>query len=97
MRVRPWIRWYLRLLRQTAQPRDEAAVERSGLRRLVFGYRTPGSGWGAVLWSFEAAVLALIVLWSPFAGIWWFGLAVLPLLAHSVARSIGTFREGHLY
>ena len=96
-RVRSWIRWYLQVLRQTAQPRDEAAVERSGIRRVVFGHKTPGSGWGALFWSFEAGLFALIAVWSLSAGVWTLGLAVLPLLAHATARTIGTVREGHLY
>jgi hypothetical protein len=89
--------WYVRELRQLARPRDDARVERAGIRRLIFGRRTPGSGWGAVLWSWLAAVVAVVALATPFAGEWRIGVALLPLLAHAVARSIGTFREGHLF
>jgi hypothetical protein len=96
MAVRAWIRWYVRLLRQAAQPRDDAAVERLGILRAVFGCRTPGSGWGAILWGSQAAVLALAALAAAPTSLWWAGLVVLPLLAHSVARAVGTTREGHL-
>jgi len=85
------------VLRESAQPRDEAAVERVGLRRLAFGYRTPGSGWGTVLWSFETGLFALFALLSFAAGLWWLACAFLPLVAHAAARSIGTFRERHLF
>ncbi len=50
-----------------------------------------------VLWLFLATLLALVAVASPFAGVWWFGLAVVPLLAHAVARTVGTLREGHLF
>jgi hypothetical protein len=92
-----WVRWYMGVLHDTAQPRDEDAVERVGLRRLVLGHRTPGSGWGTVPWSFEAGLLALCALLSFAAGLWWLGLALLPLVAHAGAKTIGTFREGHLF
>jgi hypothetical protein len=94
-RVSAWLRWYWRLLQELAQPRDETVLERRGLRRLVLGCRRAENGFGAVKWGCVAAPLALIVLWSPLIGLW-FGLALVPLVAHSVARMIGTYREGHL-
>jgi hypothetical protein len=94
-RVSAWLRWYWRLLQELAQPRDETVLERRGLRRLVLGCRRAENGFGAVMWGCVAAPLALIVLWSPLIGLW-FGLALVPLVAHSVARMIGTYREGHL-
>jgi hypothetical protein len=97
MRTPAWVRWYVRLLRETAQTRDDDAVERAGPARLVFGRKTPGSGWSSMLWSAEAAMLALVAMWSLSGGLWWLGLGLLPVLAHCVARAIGTLREGHLY
>jgi hypothetical protein len=91
------LKWYVRELRQLARPRDDARLERAGVQRLILGARAPGNGWGAVLWSWLALVVAVVALAAPFAGQWRFGLALLPLVAHAVARSIGTFREGHLF
>lgn len=95
-RISRWLRWYWRLLQELAQPRDDAVLERRGLARLVFGCRRAENGFGALKWGCVAAPLALVVLWSPLIGLWWFGLALVPLVAHSVARMIGTYREGHL-
>jgi hypothetical protein len=96
MRMPRWLRWYVRELQQLAQPRDDAVLERRGLARAFFGCRRAENGFGALKWGGVAAPLALIVLWSPLVGLWWFGFGLIPIVAHCVARMVGTFREGHL-
>jgi hypothetical protein len=95
MRVPAWLRWYAGFLRQLAQPRDETVLERRGLARFL-GARRAENGFGAMTWGSLAGALALVVLWSPLVGLWWLGLALLPIVFHCVARMVGTYREGHL-
>ena len=96
MRLPAWLRWYAAFLRELAQPRDEAVLERRGLARVVFGCRRAENGFGAIKWGCLAGPLALFALWSPLVGLWWLGLGVLPVVCHCTARMVGTFREGHL-
>ena len=63
----------------------------------MFGYRRAGNGFGALVWGSWAAVFALFSLASLLLGLWWFGLALIPLVAHAGARTIGRYREGHLF
>jgi hypothetical protein len=94
VRSLPLIGWYLRLVASAAQPRDPAAVERTGWRRDLYGPNVPGEGWGALQWLWTAALCgACAVLVTVLAGAWWLSLLFLPLVGYAAARTLGTFRE----
>jgi hypothetical protein len=93
MRAIPLIGWYLALISRAAQPRASEVPERNGLRRVLFGSRRPGHGWGYELWAWQSLPLLVATVGFAVVGLWWASLLVIPLLAYPLARMVGTYRE----
>ncbi len=62
---------------------------------MLYGSGRARTGYSSMTWGLGALALAIGAVALAFAGVWWLSVLAWPLIGYSIARTIGTYREGY--